>query len=304
MAEGVGSRKKKQPASAEGAGPPETEQEDPGRPSITKKESTLLTLANNMANMANSQKQLTVILLKKMGIPLPGDLAHDFEIQVNFIEEQALKEARTEKAPNPLSLDNVQVLMEPACHVLMWEAKGPGFTSLALEDSWGVDGAYIISFRNKILVKWPHLGPPDLKNLSADEKILASGYLSLRSSCETLQDNEDREQRVKEFFQTYRPVMCRLRECLLEHHVAHIKSACGPVAAAKFEVAMGVLAPENNPLNSSNAVKGAAIGFGAGRTGGMVKTIDDGRRNKRETDRQTDRPIETRTALWRASAVG
>jgi len=58
----------------------------------------------------SSQQAVAEATAKKSGI--------DHEVEINYIEQSCLAEARVEKLPNPLTLDNVQVLMEP-CFIIL-----------------------------------------------------------------------------------------------------------------------------------------------------------------------------------------
>jgi len=251
---------------------------DLGRPSLTTKGATTK-LAESIHELAVGQKHLTLLVCKKLGIPLPKELSQEFEVSVNFIEQYSMKEAKVDKLPVPLDLDNPQVLLEPCFHVLLWESKGEAFSATAISDVYGVDGAYILSFRRRVQEMWPDITPGASKDLTADIKILAHAYLALRHNCIEC-TTEDAEELVKSFFLNHRDLMKRLRAELLRHHVFFIRQNCGSTAAAKYEAAMGILSPENNPVNSGGAVKSAMITMSVSKDG------DQDRRSDRRGDRR------------------
>ena len=234
---------------------------------LTRRISTLLDSINSIAS---SQKTYNALLMKKMGITLPGDLA-EFQVTINYVEQYALTEAKVEKVPNPLNLNNNQVIFEPVFVILVWEGKGKEFTSISLSDAFGIDGPFIISLRNKLKELWPKT---NLKEICGSYKILAHGYLALRHQLESLPQTEtkDTETHVKIFFETYRDLINQLRQNLIAHHVNDLRKKVGDAAADKFAASLGILAPENNPVNSGNAVKSAVINMttkqGRQRNGG------------------------------------
>ena len=248
----------------------------------------LLSAVETLGSLAASQKTTNLLLMKKLGLAPADDLA-DFQISVNYVEQYSLSEAKVEKVPNPLTLQNTQVVLEPSFVILVWEGKGQEFNSLSLSDSFGVDGPFIISYRNKLKEMWPDLTEPFIKEICSNFKILANGYLSLRYQLESLPDNEikDTEARVKSFFETHHDLMASLRKTLLEHHIAHLRSKLGDVAADKFAASMGILAPENNPVNATGAIKSAVINMSS-HSGGRQPRVPrpDRQRQKRTRDEQ------------------
>jgi len=283
--EGVASRRAKEK--------PTAGEDDPGRPSVLLKgqnikelTNAIHTMASNQHAMALRQQQLLFYLCQKSGVPLPKELRDqgEYEVTVNHLELFAMKEVKVEKLPNPLDLENVQVVLEPCFLVLLWECKGNEFTSLSLTDSFGVEGPFIASYRNRIAELWPTLEPSSVKDILNDTKILAHGYLALRHQLAA--DVESSERLAKEFFVNHRDLTKRLRHVLLSHHIGAIRSACGPASAAKFEASMGVLAADNNPVNSSGAIKSALINFAVERRGGPVRQDDGGGRGERKGNRK------------------
>jgi len=224
------------------------EEDTTGRPSIVNRTRTLDLLEQSVA----ANKAMVTALCKKFGVSVEDT---EQDVIVNFIEQEVLKDARVEKIPNPLTLDNAQVLLEPAFHILLWEAMGKSFLASSLKDDFGNDGPYILSLHRRLTQEYPEVNSQDMKSVVQQMSVLASNYLLLRNY--SALDQEGAEATVKAFFINQRLALSSLRTGLREMHVSRIEKNFGSASASKFRASLGLLAPENNPVNSGFALKGA-----------------------------------------------